>query len=114
MRSTAVDLLTVTDGVDAVGNSTKVTTSRTVFAEIGSVSSNEFYQAAQVGLKPEYLVRVFFADYEGEELVELEDGTQMSVYRTYRDDRTERVELYLTKRKTTYSPPPPTPPVTRG
>ena len=71
-----------------------------VFAEIRSISAAEFFNAGRNGLRPEFRVDVFFADYDGQEIVELENGRQYEVYRKYyRDD--DMVELYCQERGAT-------------
>lgn len=71
-----------------------------VFGEIRSISAAEFYNAGRDGLRPEFRVDVFFADYDGQKIVELEDGRQFEVYRTYfRND--DMVELYCQQRGAT-------------
>lgn len=70
-------------------------TRREVLAEIESISQSEYFAAQDSDLNPEYRFRVFFADYNGEKIVEFE-GERFAVYRTFRNF--DRVELY-TERK---------------
>lgn len=71
-----------------------------VFAEIRSISAAEFYNAGRNGLRPEFRADVFFADYDGQKIVELENGKKYEIYRTYyRDD--DMVELYCQERGAT-------------
>ena len=67
-------------------------TRRDVFCQVQSVSRAEFFAAGQIGLKPDYCFIVFFADYEGEDLVEY-NGARYVIYRTYHA-RTDDLELY--------------------
>lgn len=54
-----------------------------VFAEVMSVSQNEFYKARQNGLDPEYVFRLTdYGDYSGEKVFSYE-GVRMRVIRTY-------------------------------
>lgn len=62
---------------------------REVLCEKNSATRSEFYQASQVGIKPELEVEVFFMDYEGEE-VAIYDGQYYRVVRTYRGSRDYR------------------------
>lgn len=64
-------------------------TKREVLCEKNSATRSEFYQASQVGIKPELEVEVFFMDYEGEE-VAIYDGQYYRVVRTYRGSRDYR------------------------
>lgn len=54
-----------------------------VFAEVISVSQNEFYKALQNGLMPELVFRLTdYGDYNGEKVFEYE-GSRWRVIRTY-------------------------------
>lgn len=61
-------------------------TSRQVFAKVESINRSEFFNAGRIGLKPQYLFKVFKADYQGESIVEY-NGQTYSVYRTYDGQR---------------------------
>lgn len=77
---------------DADGNA-NIADSRTVFAEVCSIGSNEFYKAAVNGLKVSKMFRVFFADYHNENMVLFNHEVQ-AVYRTYYDEKSDKYELY--------------------
>lgn len=77
---------------DADGNA-NIADSRTVFAEVCSIGSNEFYKAAVNGLKASMMFKVFFADYKKENMI-LFDHEIYAIYRTYYDRKTDRYELY--------------------
>lgn len=67
-----------------------------VFADIESVSQSEFFSAAQAGFRSEYKVTLWQGDYDGQDIVEI-DENRFSVYRRYlRYD--EKIELYLTSK----------------
>lgn len=67
---------------------------REVYVCKRSVRQSEFYQAAQQGMKPDFVLEMSAFDYNEETLVEL-NGRKYTVYRTYeRDD--EQIELYCT------------------
>ncbi|OBZ13339.1 phage head closure protein [Bacillus sp. FJAT-26390] len=55
---------------------------REAFANVKSVGSREFYQAFVAGVKPEIIVELIKAEYDGEEKVKLE-GTTYHVIRAY-------------------------------
>lgn len=82
---------------DQIGNALSAETAREVFADILSVGANEFFRAGQKGLTPAFLVKVFFGDYEGEEIVKV-GSTAYSVYRTYFNEAEDVVELYLARK----------------
>ena len=66
---------------------------REIYAEKDSVTQTEFFEGGRNGLNPEYKFTVFFADYQGERIVEY-NGQRYAVYRTYQP-RTDRLELYV-------------------
>jgi SPP1 family predicted phage head-tail adaptor len=70
---------------------------RKVYADVSSVTAQEFFNGGLNGLKPELRMTVFFADYKGENIIEYQ-GTQYTVYRTYQE-RNDQVELYCELRK---------------
>lgn len=67
---------------------------RDIYGTVESVGANEYFNAAQIGLKPEYRVTVWADEYEGEPFVVL-CGRRYTVYRTYLNPA-GKVELYLT------------------
>lgn len=72
------------------------TTRREVFAEVESVSRDEFFSGGQNGLKPQLRFRVFHAEYCGETECEY-NGETYSIYRTYREAG-DYIELYVEKK----------------
>ena len=91
-RSDIITLITETVTADSSGVERTATTSRTVFAQVDSITRSEFFEAGRSGLNPAFKFIVFAGDYEGETIVEY-NGKQYAIYRTYlaRDDR---LELY--------------------
>ena len=61
-----------------------------------SAGRNEFFNAAEIDLKPEYRVTVWADEYDGEPMIELH-GRRYTVYRTYLRP-SGKVELYVTKK----------------
>ena len=87
-----IQLIRITQTIDAYGDPLMKETARQVFCRVASVGAKEFYQAAAIGLQPEIkFVLADYLDYEGEKLVEY-NGCTYHVLRTYRDGR----ELELT------------------
>lgn len=80
---------------DALGVVRRTEIERDVFCEVSSVSASEWYEAARADLNPEYRFRVFFADYQGEQVCRYE-GKTYAIYRTYRDD--DYTELYAERK----------------
>lgn len=91
----SIVLIAETVTVNALRIEEVAETRREVLAEIESISQSEYFAAQDSDLNPEYRFRVFFADYNGEKIVEFE-GERFAVYRTFRNF--DRVELY-TERK---------------
>ena len=69
--------------MDEWGNQVAVETRIPILCQVKSVSRQEFYAAAQSGLKPEIVFVVHAYEYNGERKVEFE-GKKYSVVRTYR------------------------------
>lgn len=69
-------------GYDDYGNQIKKDRYRTVLCNKLSVFSNEFYNAATIGLKPQFVLSVHAFEYEGEEKI-LYRGNEYDILRTY-------------------------------
>lgn len=95
-KSSVLTLIGVTFTQDAIRQQVQTETRREVFCNISSVSASEWFEAGRSGLKPEYRATMFYPDYNGEELAEL-DGKRYGVYRTYQK-RTDEIELYLERK----------------
>ena len=82
VRATTITLLG--EAPEAHGVFDRPTEAQTVvFAEVMSVSQNEFYKAKQNGLDPEMVFMLTdYADYDGQKVF-LYDGIRMRVIRTY-------------------------------
>ena len=76
---------------DQYGNQVPVETRIPILCKLMSVGRQEFYAAAQSGLKPELVFVIHAYEYNGERKVEF-DGKKYSVVRTYRADF-EEMEL---------------------
>lgn len=91
-----INLLSKTYSADEIGNRIEVVTKKPVFANISSISSKEFFDAGQNGLKPDhkFIMREF--EYNGEDSLEFNEVVY-SIYRTFsREDGF--VELYTEKK----------------
>lgn len=95
-RSNVLALVGVTYTTDALNQKIPQETTRDVFCNISSVSAQEFFDAGQAGLNPEWRVTVFAPDYNGETIAEL-NGARYGVYRTYLG-KNETIELYLERK----------------
>ena len=74
MRFDAViDLITLTYSEDAIGQEVAARVSHQIFANEFAVSSAEYYDAGQNGMKPERQYQVRSFDYAGEKLLAVDD-----------------------------------------
>lgn len=70
-KSDVIRLIGTTTQKDEYGVPRVVDTEpREVMCYVDSVTRSEFFDAGRNGLNPEFVFRVFFADYEGERLLE--------------------------------------------
>src|SRR5690606_6609012 len=80
---------------DEIGQEINVPVKRKILCGIKSIIRNEFYAAAQTGLKPEITFIVHNFEYNGEKEVEFE-GQKYRVIRTYLAN-SEEIELVCEK-----------------
>lgn len=92
MRSDVIELVSATRTQDVNGEWQETTVSRQIFCQVSSVSASEFFEAAKIGLRPDYRFTVFAGDYNGETELTY-NGVAYSIYRTY-NNTTDRLELY--------------------
>lgn len=89
--SNVARLISYVDGVDAIGDITKVASYKDVFVNKKSIRQNEFYQAMATGLKPELMLEIKSIDYEDEKKISFNDK-EYTIIRTY-DKNGEVTEL---------------------
>lgn len=100
-----VDLATLTTEKDSLNQVVeKARTTKTIFAEISSVSQTEFFSGGRLGLMPSLKATIYDFEYSGEEIVKW-NGKLYSVYRTYAVNGTDKLELYLEERGGTKDEP---------
>lgn len=91
MFKDVVKLVSITFEFDELAQQIEVKSERTVFANKKSVSQSEFFNAGQVGLKPQFVFQIRLSEYGGEgELIF--NNKSYSIYRTY--EKGENIELY--------------------
>lgn len=95
-RSNVINLIATTYERDARGVMQATETARQVFCNVTSVTASEFFEGGRSGLNPEYRFTVFYADYNGEAVVEYH-GKRYGVYRTYQAG-TDTLELYAERK----------------
>lgn len=69
---------------------------KTVFCSVNSVTRAEFFEAGRNGLNPEFVITMFFGDYEGEDTL-IYNGLAYAVYRTYHG-KNDTIELYVQRK----------------
>ena len=85
VRADVIRLITETRRAHGV-HETVTETEREVFAEVRSVTRNEFYNALNAGVQPEYIFRLAVEDdYRNERLLKFR-GVKYRVVRTYLTD----------------------------
>lgn len=92
-----VDLISETYGKDEYGVDKATQTSKTVFAQIMSVSGKEFFNAGNTNIKPEFKLIVNADEYNGAKIVKI-GSAAYSVYRTYRNLENS-LELYVERKE---------------
>lgn len=91
-----ISLLTKVYATDSIGQQIPTVTKTDVIALVESASQSEYFNAGQMGLKPEFKFTVILTEYEGQEDIEYR-GEIYSIYRTYRRND-GRIELYTQKK----------------
>lgn len=89
-----IKLISFTLTKDKYGRDIKEYSAREVFCEVHSITRAEFFNAGRNGLNPSFEVTMFHGDYQGETIVELE-GQTYAVYRVFKQDTSDYIELYL-------------------
>lgn len=90
MYNETITLVKESKTVDEYGDIQATTTERTIFAEVQSIGTVEFYQAEAVGMKPEIkFIIADYLDYEGEQALKYTPFAGVenlySIIRTYRN-----------------------------
>ena len=107
-RSHVVKLISLSYATDNLLQLIPTETPREVFASVNSITRAEWNAAGQKGLNPEYEITMFGPDYQGEQVLAIQEGDnwpRFSVYRTYRG-RNDELTLYVERQAGTKDPPP--------
>lgn len=91
-KVSTVTLVGQTKTSDDIGQQIGSDTTQTVYCTVLSVTRTEWTAAHQRSVSPAYCLKVFFKDYNGEEIAEFE-GKRYEIYRTYA--KYDYIELYL-------------------
>lgn len=71
-------------------------TKRMVYCEVDSVTRDEFFEGGRNGLNPQYRMRMFSYDYNGETSLEY-NGSTYGIYRTFKA-KDDTIELYVERK----------------
>lgn len=88
-----IKLIKTTTTQDELGYPAETETAREAFCSVGSVTRSEFFQAGKAGIVPDYVFSVNAIEYEGEKELEY-NGDKFGIYRTYKADGSDYIELY--------------------
>ena len=97
-----VEIVTEKDSLNQVVEKTRTT--KTVFADVGSVSQTEYFSGGRIGLQPSLKATIYDFEYDEEPIVKF-NGKLYSVYRTYAVNGSDKLELYLEERGGTKDEP---------
>lgn len=92
---TPIYLLSISNSTDDAGDTTQADTSRKVFVNVSSIGMNEFYQAHNLGFKPELKVYIRDFEYKGESKIKYKNE-EYRVIKTY-DRQDGVIELTCSK-----------------
>lgn len=95
-RSELITLVKEIKTKDNLGVFHTETERRDIFCNVSSVSAQEFFEGGRSGLNPSFRMTVFFADYDGEEILEYK-GATYAIYRTFLKS-TDTLELYVERK----------------
>lgn len=77
-------------------------TERKVYCQVDSVTLSEWVEGGRIGLNPEYRMRMFAPEYNGEQLLKYNDVVYQ-IYRTYLA-RNDSIDLYVQRRQGNIEP----------
>lgn len=97
MQDNTLKLISYTQTKDKYGMPVTTPSESQVYCRVTSVSGNEFNQASQNGIKPQWRFIIRAREYSGEKEVEFE-GEKYAVYRTYQSS-IDDMELYVEERE---------------
>lgn len=92
-----LELITQTTTKDEYGIERSTRDFRKIFCDAASIGANEYYTAAQTGLRPALRFIVLFKEYAGETQLRY-NSEILSVYRTYQRSL-DYIELYTERRQ---------------
>lgn len=91
---TDVTLIQTTYQTDSIGQQVATESRTTVPATVTSATRGEWVSAGQNNYRADLVVTTPLINYSGERIAEV-DGRRYAIYRVYRDEDTDLIELYL-------------------
>lgn len=91
---TNVTLVSTTYQTDSIGQQKATETETTVPATIRSATRSEWVSAGQNNYRADLVAETPMINYSGERIAKV-DGVRYAIYRVYRDEDTDMIELYL-------------------
>ena len=102
-----MDLITIVTDKDDLNQVVEdERTTKTVYAEISSVSQTEFFSGGRIGLTPSMKAVIYGFEYNDEQIAKV-NGKYYSIYRTFYINGSDKLELYLEERGGTKDEPDP-------
>lgn len=101
-RVQAIDLITTVTTTGDLNQVIVTSQSKsTVFADLSSVTRQEFMTAGTLGLKPSLVATIYSFEYAGQAVVKI-GSEYFGVYRTYNRAEDDKIELYLEQKEGVY------------
>lgn len=91
-KNKQITLVSITYTQDSDGFRIETESESTIWAQVDSVTGQEFTNAGLLNIQPSFRAVVWVAEYDGQKIVEM-DGKRFGVYRTYKRN-SEEIELY--------------------
>lgn len=79
---------------DSIGQQIPVEEKREVFCEVGSVTRAEWRAAGQNNINASLMVKTAYINYSGEKIA-IFHGERKAIYRTFYQEDSDEIELYL-------------------
>ena len=95
-KSVIITLIKESKAQDQFGVWQTLQKERDVFAQVDSVTRNEFFEGGRNGLNPEFKFTMVESDYDYERTIKY-NGNTYGVYRTYLG-RNDTIELYAERK----------------
>ena len=90
-------LLSKTYTEDMIGQRIPAEGGRMIFVSEGAITRNEWFKAGQNGMNPEIMLTSPAINYSGEDVIEYKK-IRYGIYRTYHQEDSDEIELYLRRK----------------